>query len=57
MVCTHSEVDISPKDRIPRIQPTDSKVYSQEGTSEDASIPLRKGKKIMTRGRGKKRSG
>jgi hypothetical protein len=47
-------VDISQKYRVPRTQPTDSKKRNkQKGPSEEASIPLRIGKEIITGGRGK----
>jgi hypothetical protein len=39
------------KNRIPRIQPTDRKKFNKkEGPSEDASIPLTRGNKIITQG-------
>ena len=42
------------KYRIPRRQPTERKKFNkQEGPTEDASIPLRRGNKIVTGGRGK----
>jgi hypothetical protein len=46
-------VDINQKDRIPMIQVTDQMKFNKEGPSEDVSIPLRRGKKIIRRGRGK----
>jgi hypothetical protein len=47
-------VDISRKYRNPRIQPIDhKKCKKQKGLNEDASIPLRRGKKIITGGRGR----
>ena len=40
--------------RGPRIQPIDHKTYNkQKGPSEDVSILLRRGKKIITGGRGR----
>jgi hypothetical protein len=42
------------KYRKPRIQPTDCKKFNkQKGPGKDASIPLRKGKKIIIGGRGR----
>ena len=42
------------KCKIPRIQPTYCKKFNnKEGPSEDASIPLRRGNKIITGGRGR----
>jgi hypothetical protein len=44
-------VDISQKYRIPRIQPRDLRKFNkQKGPSEDASIPLRRGNKIIMGG-------
>ena len=47
-------MDISKKKyRIPRIQSTELKKVSKlKGPSEDASVPLRKEKKAITRGEG-----
>ena len=36
---------------MPRIESTDYKCNKQKGPSEDASIPLRRGKKIIMGGR------
>ena len=45
-------MNITKKDRIPRIQPIDCKKLNKEKyPSEDALIPLRRGKKITTVGR------
>jgi hypothetical protein len=51
-------VDIRKKDRIPRIKPTDhKKLNNQEGPSEEASIPFRRGSKIITGCRGRDKPG
>ena len=49
---------LAKKYRIPMIQPIDHKQYNKmEGPSEDASIPLRRGNKIIVAGRGKRNLG
>ena len=51
---------LAKKYRIPRIQPTDHKrsVFNkQKGPSEEASIPFRRGKEIITGGRGREGPG
>ena len=51
-------MDISQKYRITRIQSTDHKKCSkQKGASKDASIPLRRGNKIITGDRGREEPG
>ena len=48
-------MDISHKKRIPRIQFTElKKVNKQKGPSEDASVPLGREKKIITKGEGRR---
>jgi hypothetical protein len=43
---------LAPKYRIPMIHPTDHKMFNKkQGPSEDASIPLRREKKITMGGR------
>ena len=43
---------IAKKYRLPRVQPTDlKKFYKQERSSENASIPSKRGNKIIMRGR------
>jgi hypothetical protein len=49
---------LAKKNRIPRIHPTEIKKFNkQEDPSENASIPLRSGKKIITGRRGREESG
>jgi hypothetical protein len=48
---------LAKKYRLPRIYPTDpKKLNKKEGPREDASISLRRGKKIITGGRGREAS-
>ena len=49
---------LAKKYRIPMIHPTDHKKFNKkEGPNEDTSVPLRRGNKIIIRGRGREGPG